>query len=148
VIGNLIANAVEHGGGAIEVHGHGDRTRARVEVTDTGPGLPAPVAELARVARGGRGWRGRQGRRGPQAWRGWQGWRGRRGWRGPQGGRGRGLAIAAAIAADQGGRLSAAPSMRGARLVLELPAGRPVAPPPARQMHRGGEGSEPPRPPA
>jgi signal transduction histidine kinase len=106
VTGNLIANAIEHGGGVVEVHGHGGRTRARVEVTDTGPGLPAPVAELVRAGRGGRGGRGRWGRRGD---------RGRRG---------RGLAIAAAIAADQGGRLAAAPSVRGARLVLELPAGQ------------------------
>jgi hypothetical protein len=41
--------------------------------------------------------------------------------RGP---RGRGLAIAVAIAADHGGRLRSAPSLRGARLVLELPAAR------------------------
>jgi signal transduction histidine kinase len=112
VTGNLIANAIEHGGGMVEVHGHGDPTRARVEVTDTGPGLPAPVAELVRAARGGRGWRGRRGRPGQH---------------GGRDRRGRGLAIAAAIAADQGGRLAAAPSVRGARLVLELPAGRPVA---------------------
>jgi signal transduction histidine kinase len=36
--------------------------------------------------------------------------------------RGRGLAIATEIAARHGGRLTAAPSRRGARLVLELPA--------------------------
>jgi len=36
--------------------------------------------------------------------------------------RGHGLAIASEIAARHGGRLSAAPSARGARLVLELPA--------------------------
>ncbi len=35
--------------------------------------------------------------------------------------RGRGLAIAAAVATLHGGRLSAAPAERGARLVLELP---------------------------
>ena len=135
VTGNLIANAIEHGGGVVEVHGHGDRTRARVEVTDTGPGLPAPVAELVRAGRGGRG--------GP-------GGRGGRGGRGDRGRRGRGLAIAAAIAADQGGRLAAAPSVRGARLVLELPAGRPVAErAPAGQLPgRGGKGYEPPRSPA
>ena len=96
VTGNLIANAIEHGGGVVEVHGHGDRTRARVEVSDSGPGLPAPVAEFVRAGSRGRGGRGR---------------------------RGRGLAIAAAIAADQGGRLAVAPSVRGARVVLELPAG-------------------------
>lgn len=148
VTGNLIANAIEHGGGTVDVRGslvgahgavgdvhgavggghgsvrglrgsvggvHGSvggvdgevgdvhrgglRTRARVEVTDTGPGLPAPVPELTRRAQRGRGRRGR------------------------------GLAIAVAIAAEHGGRLAAAPSVKGARLVLELPASAPpVAP--------------------
>ena len=113
VTGNLISNAIEHGGGVVEVHGSvveqhrslleahgcGARTRARIEVSDTGPGLPAPVPELTCRAQGGRGRRGR------------------------------GLAIAAAIAVEHGGRLAAAPSVRGARLVLELPAGGwPVAP--------------------
>jgi signal transduction histidine kinase len=102
VTGNLIANAIEHGGGVVRVHGHGDRTRARVEVTDTGPGLPASVPELVRRAGSGR--RRRDGGR-----------------------RGRGLAIAAGIVADHRGRLAAAPSLRGARLVLELPT---VAMPP------------------
>ena len=90
--GNLLANAVEHGGGLIEVRGAGDGTTVRLEVIDGGPGLPAPVAALARRARAGRG------------------------------ARGRGLANAAAIAEEHGGRLAAAPSERGARLVLELPA--------------------------
>jgi signal transduction histidine kinase len=98
---NLIANAIEHGGGAVEVCGRRDAGSVRVEVTDAGPGLPAPMAELSRGARRGRGTRGR------------------------------GLAIAAAVAHEHGGRLSSAPSDRGARLVLELPlagdrgAGRP-----------------------
>lgn len=99
--GNLIANAIEHGGGVVEVRGAVDAAevrdgappgRARIEVSDTGRGLPAPVAELARRPRAGRG------------------------------ARGRGLAIASAVAASHGGRLVAAPSPRGARLVLELPA--------------------------
>ena len=94
--GNLIANAIEHGhgGGDISVHGSlaSERACVRIEVADGGPGLPAPVAVLARRPRGGRG------------------------------ARGRGLAIAATIARDHGGRLAAAPSERGARLVLELPA--------------------------
>jgi signal transduction histidine kinase len=103
VTGNLISNAIEHGGGVVEVHGCGSGpSRVRIEVRDTGPGLPAPIRELARRAQGGRGRRGR------------------------------GLAIAAAIAAEHGGRLSVAPSARGARLVLELPAGEP------RVAHRGG----------
>jgi signal transduction histidine kinase len=100
--GNLIANAIEHGGGAVVVRGRvvgagfgegaAGSERVRIEVVDGGPGLPATVTELVRRPRGGRGRRGR------------------------------GLAIAAAIARDHGGRLAAAPSERGARLVLELPA--------------------------
>lgn len=88
---NLIANAIEHGGGVVEVRGRLDAGSLRIEVTDRGPGLPAPVAALTRRARGGRG------------------------------SRGRGLAIAARIACEHGGRLAAAPSDRGARLLLELP---------------------------
>jgi signal transduction histidine kinase len=98
ITGNLIANAIEHGGGVVEVHGRADRGRARIEVTDTGPGLPAPIAELMRETRRDRTRRGR----------------------------GRGLAIASAIAAGHGGRLAAAPAVRGARLVLELPAVAPT----------------------
>jgi signal transduction histidine kinase len=64
-------------------------------VRDDGPGLPAPVADLARRPRAGRGERGR------------------------------GLAIAAEIAARHGGRLSAAPAPHGACLALELPLHRP-----------------------
>ena len=92
---NLIANAIEHGRGTVEVRGRPHGSGIRLEVTDEGPGLPAPVAVLARRPRAGRG------------------------------DRGRGLAIAAAIAADHGGRLAAAPSQRGARLVLDLPAAGP-----------------------
>jgi signal transduction histidine kinase len=54
--GNVLANAIEHGGGTIEVRTRrtvGDRIR--IEVTDGGPGLPASVAELARRPRAGRG---------------------------------------------------------------------------------------------
>ena len=79
--GNLIANAIEHGGGDISVRGSlaPEHRRVRIEVVDAGPGLPAPVADLARRPRGGRGTRGR------------------------------GLAIAATVARDHGGRLAAAP---------------------------------------
>src|SRR5205085_4328212 len=86
--GNLIANAIEHGGGTIEVCGLLESGRVRVEVSDGGRGLPAPVAELALLPRSGHR------------------------------SRGRGLAIASAIAESHGGRLAAAPSECGARLVL------------------------------
>jgi signal transduction histidine kinase len=93
-IGNLIANAIEHGGVMVEVCGVGEPGRVRIEVLDRGPGLPAPVSELARRPHGGRGRRGR------------------------------GLAIATEIVAAHGGRLAAAPCAQGARLVMELPASR------------------------
>jgi signal transduction histidine kinase len=91
-VGNLIDNAVEHGGGEVEVSLRRESEALRLEIRDGGPGLPAPVHELVR-----RGYR----RRRP---------------------RGHGLAIVSRIAAAHGGRLAAAPSHRGARLVLELPA--------------------------
>jgi signal transduction histidine kinase len=89
--GNLIANAIEHGGGEVEVRARPNDSAVRLEVIDGGPGLPAPVGQLIRRARRGRGRRGR------------------------------GLAIAAGVAAAHGGRLGVAPSDRGARMVLELP---------------------------
>jgi signal transduction histidine kinase len=107
--GNLIANAIEHGGGAVEVRGAGEPSGVRIEVIDGGPGLGAPVAELARGRRAPRGPRGRRwgrGRRRGHAIRA----------------RGHGLAVAGAVAAAHSGRLASAPSERGARIVLELPA--------------------------
>jgi len=89
---NLVANAIEHGGeGSIVLTARPLGDRVRIEVRDEGPGLPAPVAELVRCPRRGRG------------------------------NRGRGLAIAADIVTRHGGRLSAAPSGRGACLAIELP---------------------------
>lgn len=90
-VGNVVANAIEHGGGEIEI-----RTRAvdrglRVEVTDGGAGLPAPVAELVRGSRRRRD------------------------------GRGRGLAIASRALEHQGTSLLTLPSARGACLAFELP---------------------------
>jgi signal transduction histidine kinase len=91
-VSNLVANALEHGPGRIELTARAIGCRyIRIEVIDEGPGLPASVAELTRRARGGRGRRGR------------------------------GLAIAAEIAERHGGRLVAAPVSRGARIGLELP---------------------------
>jgi signal transduction histidine kinase len=96
-VGNLVANALEHGTGRVELLARSTGDRVRIEVADEGPGLPAPVADLTRRPRAGHGRRGR------------------------------GLAIAADIADRHGGRLVAAPSARGARVALELPAwrGRP-----------------------
>jgi len=94
---NLVTNAAEHGGGAVLVHARIFAGSVRVEVTDEGPGLPAPVGLLVAAARG------RASRRG------------------------HGLANAAAVAARHGGRLAAGPSPRGARLVLELPAATAAA---------------------
>ncbi|MDQ6744718.1 MAG: HAMP domain-containing histidine kinase, partial [Actinomycetota bacterium] len=72
-VGNLVANAIEHGGGSVALTCRGEHETARVEVTDGGPGLPAPVLALIRGPRRGRGPRGR------------------------------GLAIAAAVAVTHGG---------------------------------------------
>lgn len=91
-IGNVVANAAEHGQGRIELSARALGDRVRVEVADDGPGLPATVAEIVARPRAGRGRRGR------------------------------GLAIAADIARRHGGRLASAPSERGARLALDLPA--------------------------
>jgi signal transduction histidine kinase len=101
-IGNLLANAVEHGEGSVLVRLRVGERLARVEVADGGRGLSAPLWKLT-------GARGRWGRPG------WPRVRER----------GHGLGIAAAVARAHAGRLTSAPSDRGARLVLELPLARP-----------------------
>jgi signal transduction histidine kinase len=93
-LGNLLANAIEHGGGAIEVRLGCSAGKVQVEVGDDGPGLPGPLDQLNR-----RRW----------TWGG-----------GAQ--RGHGLRIAGRVADAHSGRLAAAPSERGTRLVLELPS--------------------------
>jgi len=91
-ISNLVANALEHGPGRIELTARFvGAQRVRIEVIDEGPGLPRPLGELTRRARAGRGRRGR------------------------------GLAIAAQIAERHRGRLVAAPTPRGTRIGIELP---------------------------
>ena len=93
---NLVTNAIEHGGGEVRVTSSTTDGRARVEVADNGPGLPAPLAQLITAARGRRS------------------------------ARGHGLAITAAIAERHGGRLTSSPARTGARLALELPAVAPA----------------------
>ena len=53
--GNLVANALEHGAGAIDVSVRVLAGCVRLEVRDDGDGLPASIADLARRRRGGRG---------------------------------------------------------------------------------------------
>ena len=99
-LANLVGNAIEHGGGEVRVRARAAAGgAARIEVTDGGAGLPAPLSELLAAARGRRERRGH------------------------------GLALAEGIARRHGGRLVTAPSPRGARLALELPlADAPRAP--------------------
>jgi len=96
-VSNLVANALEHAPGRIELTARcAGRRHVRIEVVDEGPGLPGSLADLTRRARGGRGRRGR------------------------------GLAIASEIAERHGGRLVAVPAQRGTRLGVELPVLRTV----------------------
>ena len=100
-ISNLVANALEHGPGRIELTARIVEPRhVRIEVIDEGPGLPVALADLTCRARGGRG----------------------------RGGRGRGLAIAAQIAERHRGRLVAAPTGCGTRIGVELPLVRRAPP--------------------
>jgi signal transduction histidine kinase len=93
VLGNLVANALEHGSGRVDVRLRALGSEAVVvEISDEGAGLPASVEVLAARPRGGRGRRGR------------------------------GIAIASEIVATLGGRLSADSQASGARVVVELPA--------------------------
>jgi signal transduction histidine kinase len=87
---NLLANAIEHGGGAITIRTALSGGRVRVEVTDGGPGLPAPIAELTRRPSAGRG------------------------------ARGRGLAIAQSVLRHCGGRLSASAGVPGVAIELPV----------------------------
>lgn len=114
--GNLIANAIEHGGGLVEVSWCADRATVRIEVVDGGAGLAAPVADLILTRHSGHRLLDRRHFTGALGGGGW-----RRCERDVSA-RGHGLAIAAETAAAHGGRLASAPSERGARLVLELPA--------------------------
>lgn len=128
--GNLVANAIEHGGGEVVLRATAAAGGVRVEVVDSGAGLPAHVA--ARLvpprhrSRSGRRFRprgrlrlsgGPRGGRLTSRFRAWL--------PGPHvAPRGHGLTIAARVAHRHGGRLAAVPTERGARLVLELPWAR------------------------
>jgi len=95
--GNLIVNAIEHGGGIVDVSVRLAGPTVVIEIVDHGPGLPAPLSELVSRRRSGRD------------------------------ARGHGLVITTHVARQHGGRLSSAPASRGARLVLALPACGPPA---------------------
>lgn len=93
VLGNLVANALEHGAGRVRVAAWGlGAEGVVVSVADEGGGLPDAIEVLAGRARRGRGRRGR------------------------------GLAIASGIVGGFGGRLSAEPVPGGSRLIVEIPA--------------------------
>ncbi len=91
---NLLSNAIRHGRGRVRIAARECGAVLRVEISDEGPGLSRPLAELARDGR--RGMR----RLGPH---------------------GHGLAVAVRAAQRLGGRISGAPSAAGATLVMELP---------------------------
>lgn len=94
-VGNLLANAIEHGSGTVTVTVRGTGATVRIEVADEGRGLPAPLVDLRR-----------------------------RGHRRPGAPHGHGLGIAEQVARSHGGELRSAPALRGARLVLVLPHAR------------------------
>ena len=90
-IGNLIVNALQHGGGRVELSARAGRGCGADRGQRRGPGLPAGIVAQAERREG--------------ATR-----------------HGHGLAVAASVARRHGGRLAPAPSARGARIGLELPA--------------------------
>ncbi|MEA2125356.1 MAG: hypothetical protein QOI80_2138 [Solirubrobacteraceae bacterium] len=54
-LGNLVANALEHGAPPVDVRARRLGDRLRLEVRDAGPGLPAPLRRLMWRPRGRRG---------------------------------------------------------------------------------------------
>jgi signal transduction histidine kinase len=58
-LGNLVANALEHGAGTVRVGARVAAGGVAVYVADDGAGLPASLDDLVRRARAGRGARGR-----------------------------------------------------------------------------------------
>jgi len=102
-LGALVGNALEHGAGDVVLSARSWAGRVRFEVADDGAGPTRPLRRLTRGRLGGRG------------------------------ARGRGLAIAARIARDHGGRLRREPG-GGCRMVLDLPARGAVAPSARRDL--------------
>jgi len=58
-LGNLVANALEHGEGTVRLGAGAGGGRVALTVADAGPGLQKPLDKLMRAARAGRGARGR-----------------------------------------------------------------------------------------
>lgn len=51
-LGNLLSNAIEHGGGRVELRGVRAEGRVRIELTDSGPGFAASAAPDRAAGRG------------------------------------------------------------------------------------------------
>ena len=114
-LGNLVANAAEHGRGPVVVRGRRAGARVRIEVVDRGPGIPESRAWRA----GPRAGAGRGGARRGRVGRPWRGFARRRfDRRGSD--RGRGLLVADAAARDAGARLEAT-----GHPVIDIPITRP-----------------------
>jgi signal transduction histidine kinase len=92
-LGNLVANALEHGAGPVVLRARAQAGEVRFEVDDAGLGLSRSLSRLTRRRRGGRG------------------------------SRGRGLAIAAEVARGHGGVLRDERLPGGCRVALVLPGG-------------------------
>jgi two-component system OmpR family sensor kinase len=97
-VGNLLDNALRHGGEPIELRGEADDGKVRIGVHDGGPGFPPAFAPRA-FDRFARPDDGRSG-----------------------GGSGLGLAIVDAIARAHGGHAATLPVERGAAVEIVLPA--------------------------
>ena len=104
-IGNLVANACEHGRGPVRVTVDRNNWKARVSISDRGDGPSAQVVRRAR-RRARAGWA--PGTRASL--------------------RGHGMAIVARIARESGGRLHADADGQGAVVSIELPSETQAAP--------------------
>ena len=119
MISNLLDNAIRHtpAGSRIEIRAGADGDRARLVVSDDGPGLPDGLGQhvFERFVRGS----------GPAD-------------RSPDGGTGLGLAIVRAVATSHGGSVSAGNAESGgAQFEIDLPLAGRVAPAPGRVQTPG-----------